>query len=375
MFHSSFHTELACRTSSGTLINRPVSAEAYDDFLSCVDLPPLGAFAETGAPLSPGCGTSFTSSRSALGTSPKARRSRKKTELHNVDTMGTTMTKSTKFVLGLEQSAYVPRKSRVMHGAGRAKKAIAKKVLRPCLRCVVLDCWSLHLISRYFLILVCCRVTRLSVRRARAVRQRRLFVTTPLLRLRMAVICRLSLKMIAGSIMLLPLIHPPRSSWRRRLMRALVVRLGTTLGRRWGWFPAPISRMSQRSVRSRQRYLSTTSVFPWLVWSCRRLLGLSWISASPQDSLSSADVCTSSCWLSEGRWYLLFWILLCSIKFSSSICKLFHLTLIWGTFLALWSLVCLFRDIDRRYHWPFCRQFSISLRRLSTFMILHTFHG
>ena len=132
--------------------NSPVSAEAFDDDLPRLgDISPLGVFAEAGAslPFSPERGTSSTSSRSALGTSPKARRSRKKAELHNVDTMDTTMPKSTKFVLGLEQSVYVPRKPRVMHGAGRTKKTIVKKLLRPCLCFVVLDCWSLVFISRY----------------------------------------------------------------------------------------------------------------------------------------------------------------------------------------------------------------------------------
>jgi len=155
--------------------NSPVSAKAYGDEahgveaygdLPCLDLPPLGV-AEAGTPLSPGCGSSSTVVRSTKGSSPMAKRARKKTEVYHV-----------------EHS--VPRKSRAMHGAGRVKKVIVKKVRGPCLRFVVLDCWSLHFISRYFSntsSTVCCRVTRLSVRRPRAVRQRRLFVTTPLLRL------------------------------------------------------------------------------------------------------------------------------------------------------------------------------------------------
>jgi hypothetical protein len=154
--------------------NSPVSAEAYGDVLPCMDLPLLGVD-EASAPISPGCGSSFTSSRSALGTSPKTRCSRKKAEVYNVDTMNTT--KPTKFVLELGQSAYVPRKTHTMYGAGRTKKAIVKKVRRPCLRC-----------------------------------QRTRFVTTPLPRLRMTVICRLPLQVISGSIMLLPSTYRPLSS-------------------------------------------------------------------------------------------------------------------------------------------------------------------
>jgi len=120
--------------------NSPVSAESYGDVLPCLDLPLLGV-AEAGAQISPGCGSSFTSSRSVLGTSPK------KAEVYNVDTMNTS--KPSKFVLELGQSAYAPRKPRAMYGAGRTKKGIVKKVCRPCLRFVVLDCWSLHFTSKY----------------------------------------------------------------------------------------------------------------------------------------------------------------------------------------------------------------------------------
>ena len=180
--------------------NSPVSAKAYGDEahgveaygdLPCLDLPPLGV-AEAGTPLSPGCVSSSTVFRSAKGSSPKAKRARKKTEVYHVEYS-------------------VPRKPRVMHGAGRVKKVIVKKVRGPCLRFVVLDCWSLHFISRYLLKLVCCRMTRTSVRWPRAVRQRRRFVTTPLLRL-LAVICRLPLQMMSGSSRLLPSTHRPLSS-------------------------------------------------------------------------------------------------------------------------------------------------------------------
>ena len=112
------------------MVMRPT--EAYGD-LPCLDLPPPGV-AEAGTPPSPGCGSSSTVFRSAKGSSPKAKRARKKAE------------------------------ARVMHAAGRVKKVIVKKVCGPCLRFVVLDCWSLHFISRYLLKLVCCRMTRTSFR-------------------------------------------------------------------------------------------------------------------------------------------------------------------------------------------------------------------